>query len=126
MRKLLAVALCLGIVEPFVLSSSAAEAKPNPKRAAKVKAKVQKYQAQNKRVTVGLPDGTEIKGSLLTVNDEDFVVVSRKTGEQQRFRYDEVAWVGGPGLHWAVKLGIGVGVVFAALLSATAIALRGA
>ncbi len=92
-RRLLALLLVFLLAVP---SGALAAAKPNSKKIAKIKAKVQKYAATQEPVTVMLGDekGTELKGTIAEAGDDGFVLAGRKSATSRHLAYGEVSGVG--------------------------------
>ncbi len=120
-RKLLALLLVFLLAVP---SGALAAAKPNSKKIAKIKAKVQKYAATQEPVTVMLDDEkrTELKGTIAEAGDDGFVLAGHKPATSRHLAYGEVSGVWGKGMSGWAKLGIGVGALVGVFLGLYALA----
>ncbi len=67
------------------------------------------------RVRVKLPDKTQVDGYVSKAAEQDFVVVSAKTGAATRVPYAQVKQVQGNNLSTGAKIAIGLGVLAAIL-----------
>jgi hypothetical protein len=123
-RRALALLLIV-MVSASALPLYAQEPVP-PQTTTEKKAVVDKAIQKHHTVVVKFPGKRKkIEGTVAGADEESFVVVDRKTGESVRLAYTDVRQVKKKGLHPAAKAGIGIGIGFAVITTAAAIALRG-
>jgi hypothetical protein len=90
----------------------------------KIKADVQKYGTGEKaRVNVTLRNKTQMKGSILQIEDSSFSITDTKAGGTKNISYADAERTQGAGLSKGAKIAIVVGVGVAAVV-AFGIALR--
>lgn len=76
----------------------------------KIKAELAKRASDQKPARVTLKDGSELKGTVLKVADDDFSMLDAKSGKAASIAYADVKSVRGTGLSRRAKIGIGIGV----------------
>ena len=92
---------------------------------AKIKADVQKHGTGEKaRVKVTLRDKTQMKGSIIQIEDSSFSITDTKAGWTKSISYADVERIQGAGLSKGAKIAIVVGVGVAVAVVAFGIALR--
>jgi sRNA-binding regulator protein Hfq len=76
-------------------------------KTAKIKSQVQKRVAVRKnKVKVKLLNGTEVKGTIGSTNEQGFTLTEDKTGKSMDLAYADVNKVEGRGMGTGTKLGI--------------------
>lgn len=80
---------------------------------------VARGEGQDVRVT--LADHTQVKGFIVSIHDENFVVKEKGPGEPRTIDYAQVTGVHRAHMPTGAKIGIGVGIGFLALLGVSAI-----
>ncbi|MBX7172635.1 MAG: hypothetical protein K1X72_16825 [Pyrinomonadaceae bacterium] len=79
------------------------------KFAEKVKTEIAKFGTGTEaKIQVKLKDGTKLKGYISQINENSFVVVDEKTGNQTEVPYPQTKQVKGNNLSTGVKIAIGV------------------
>ncbi|MBX7173608.1 MAG: hypothetical protein K1X72_21750 [Pyrinomonadaceae bacterium] len=115
MLKQLISLVLVGLIINLTFYTSANANDLNPKEAKfaqKVKAEVEKLGiGKESQVKVKLKDGVEIKGYISQINEDSFVVVDEKTGNQTEVSYPQATQIKGNNLSTGTKIAIGVGIV---------------
>ena len=87
------------------------------KLAEKVKTNITKIgTGKNARIEVKLRDNTKLEGYISQINENSFVVVDDKTGNNSEVPYSNAKQVKGNNLSTGVKIAIGIGVILAVIL----------
>ncbi len=97
----LALVLCLTL-----FGNSIGFAAPKLREAPTVQNQLQ-HHGLGKQVRIVRADGTQIKGTITTLNDADFRLAPKK-GAPVTIAYADVKEVHGPGLSTGAKVGIGI------------------
>jgi len=96
----------------------------NASSVAKIKTAVLKRgTGENKRVQVKMLDGTKLKGYISQSGEDSFTLTDSKTGQTTSIAYGNVAQIKGGGLSKGAKIGIGIAVGAAAVVSIVVIRL---
>lgn len=83
-------------------------------KTAKIKSRVTKIGSGTKTVTVKLNDGSKVKGKIIDINDDHFVINAKQ------IRYDEVKSVSKPTPAWLPVVAVGSLVGIVALVACAA------
>ena len=117
-KKYLTLALAILVINLSLGATAFAETKAEKtaKFAEKVKINVAKLgTGKNARVEVKLRDKTKLKGYISQINENNFVVVSDKTGNASEVAYASAKQIKGNNLSDGVKIAIGIGIVLVVL-----------
>jgi hypothetical protein len=111
MKKILSFTLIALLTQMFFVRPIIAETKEE-KFAAQVKTEIAKLGiGTDAKIKVKLKDKTKIEGYIVESNENQFVVMSSKTGESIPVTYSKVKQVKGNNLSTGVKIIIGVAVI---------------
>jgi small nuclear ribonucleoprotein (snRNP)-like protein len=120
LRRVLTIALITALTCLSAKAQAGTEGQDaaRQRKAASVKAKVQKIGTSEKRqVRVKLQNGTELRGYISKIDGESFTVTDGTIGVATALSYDDVQSVEGKGLSTAAKVlivtGIGAGIAVA-------------
>ncbi len=105
------------ILSPFLFAQQALLPDAPSATQEKLKADLNKYASEQKKVTVKLKDTAKITGTVQEVGKEDFLLSGTKNGQAKRINYDDVTEVKKTGLSKTVKVLIGVGIGVGALVA---------
>ena len=101
----------------FVANSSANAQSVSPEAAAKVKAKVQKRIENGKKaVVVKTVSGTEIRGEIVSADNDSFTVAEAGSGRTTVLRFGEVSKLKGRGWPTSGKIALVTGAAAGATL----------
>lgn len=115
--RLLFILFVAAILSPLLFSQQALLPDAPSATAAKLKADLNKYASEQKKVTVKLKDAVKVTGTVQEVGKEDFLLTETKTGQAKRIDYDNVSEVKKTGMSKTVKVLIGVGIGVGALVA---------
>jgi sRNA-binding regulator protein Hfq len=94
-------------------------------KTAKIKSQVLKRVAEQKnRVKVKLLNGTEVKGTIGSTNEQGFTLTEDKTGKSIDVAYNDVNKVEGRGMGTGTKLGIIAAITAGVLVIIAAVAVH--
>lgn len=115
--RLFSILIVVTILSPFLLAQQALLPDAPSATQEKLKADLNKYAREQKKVTVKLKDAVKVTGTVQEVGKEDFLLRETKNGQSKRIDYDDISEVKKAGLSKTVKVLIGVGVGVGALVA---------
>ena len=101
--------LLIGLIINLAFGSVAFGQDKEIKATEKIKIKIAKVGVGSKSIKVKLKDKTKVKGNITEINDDDFVLVSKKNSASTTISYDQVEKVSIP-LTTLQKVGIGAAI----------------
>ena len=108
MKKILTFTLAVLLMQTAFVHQTFAETKEE-KFTGKVKTDIARLgTGTDAKIKVKLKDGTKIKGYVMEVNENQFVVMNSKTGQAVPVAYPQVGQVRGNNLSSGVAIAIGI------------------